>query len=146
MHEMLYSFREQTYGTASQTFFRKQTQSWYCTIGGKQISLGKTKEAAETRFHKLMGNRDAVRSEVKTLYAMFEQYLTWVEDNRKQGTYDNNLHYLKSFIASVGKRSEVGQVKKHYLTRRTTQYPDWSDTATNDAISVVQRMLNWAVQ
>src|SRR6056297_789234 len=123
-------------------FFRKQTRSWYCTIGGKQISLGKTKEAAETKFHELMSNRDAVSSEVTTLYAMSQQYLTWVKDNRKQGTYDNNLHYLKSFIASVGKRLKVGQVKKHHLTKWTSQHPDWSDTATNDAISVVQRMLN----
>ncbi|WP_461507056.1 tyrosine-type recombinase/integrase [Rhodopirellula baltica] len=127
-------------------FFRKQTQSWYCSMDGRQIRLGKDKTAAETKFHELMSDRDSITSEITTLYALSQRYLDWVKENRKQGTYDNNLRYLKSFIGSVGKRLKVGQIKKHHITKWTAANSHWSDTATNDAIAIVQRMLNWAVE
>ena len=38
----------------SKPFFRKQTKSWYCSINGRQISLGKDREAAHKKFHTLM--------------------------------------------------------------------------------------------
>ncbi len=37
-------------------FFRRQTKSWYCSIAGKQISLGKDKKLAVQKFHELMTN------------------------------------------------------------------------------------------
>ncbi len=127
-------------------FFRKQTQSWYCSIGGRQIPLGKEREAAEKQFHKLMTDRESVSAEITTLYDLSQRYLDWVQGNRKKGTYDNNCLYLKSFIDSVGKRLRVGRLKRHHITRWTGQNAHWSDTATNDAIAIVQRMLNWAVE
>ena len=130
----------------SKPFFRKQTQSWYCTINGHQISLGKTKTIAEDEFHRLMTDRDSIGAEMTTLYALSQRYLTWVEQHRKRTTYDKHLYYLKSFIASVGKRLKIGQVKQHHLTKWTDAHSNWSDNVGNDAISIVQRMLNWAVE
>ncbi|GAA4464079.1 tyrosine-type recombinase/integrase [Novipirellula rosea] len=127
-------------------FFRKQTQAWYCSIGGRQIRLGKDKDAAEQKFHELMSDRESISSEITTLYDLSQRYLDWVQENRKQGTYDNNLLYLKSFIESIGKRLKVSQLKKHHITKWTGENQHWSDTATNDAIAIVQRMLNWAVE
>lgn len=127
-------------------FFRKQTQSWYCTINGTQIRLGKTKAEADKKFHELMTDRDTVGAEITTLYALSQQYLTWVQQHRAETTYDKHLHYLKSFIGSVGKRLKIGQVKQHHLTKWTDAHPNWSGNVANDAISIVQRMLNWAVE
>lgn len=127
-------------------YLRAQTQTWYCSIGGRQIRLGKDKEAAEQKFYELMADRDAIGSEITTLYALSQRYLDWVQENRKQATYDNNLLFLKSFLGSVGKRLKVGSLKKHHITKWTSENQHWSDTSTNDAISIVQRMLNWAVE
>ncbi|MEL6110238.1 MAG: hypothetical protein AAFU85_29875 [Planctomycetota bacterium] len=33
-------------------FFRKQTQSWYFSTGGKQINLGKERDSALATFHR----------------------------------------------------------------------------------------------
>ena len=127
-------------------FFRKQTQSWYCSIGGRQILLAKKEDEAHRKFADLMKDQGAVSAEVTTLYALSQSYLDWVKTNRKPGTYANNLLYLKSFIDSVGKRLKIAAVRQHHITAWTADHTNWSSTATNDAIAVVQRMLNWAVE
>ncbi len=43
----------------SKPCFRKQTKSWYCSIQGRQISLGKDREEAFEKFHSLMANQDS---------------------------------------------------------------------------------------
>ncbi|WP_145349745.1 hypothetical protein [Roseimaritima multifibrata] len=41
---------------------------------------------------------------------------------------------------------KAGQLKKHHITKWTGDNPNWSDTATNDAIAIVQGMLNGAFE
>tara|TARA_R110002049_G_scaffold309101_2_gene516894 strand:- start:20310 stop:21317 length:1008 start_codon:yes stop_codon:yes gene_type:complete len=127
-------------------FFRKQTKSWYCSIGGRQISLGKDRDAAHQKFHELMTDRDAVTSELVTLYDLSQSYLDWCNANRKKTTYDKHVLYLKSFIAHVGNRMKIAQLKQHHLTKWRDANASWSDNSAHDAISIVQRMINWAVE
>ena len=127
-------------------FFRKQTKSWYCSIGGKQISLGKDREAAHQKFHELMTDRDSVSGDLVTLYDLSQTYLDWCLGNRKKTTYDKHLLYLKSFIGQVGKRLKIAQLKQFHLTKWRDANPSWSDNSAHDAISIVQRMINWAIE
>lgn len=126
-------------------FLRQQTRSWYCSIAGRQIPLGKDREAAFAKFHALMADRDQVKGELTTLYDLSQAYLDWVEANRKRATYDLHRHYLKLFIQSVGKRLRPAQLKVHHVVK-------WHEglgvgsTAQNGAVAVVQRMLNWGVE
>ena len=104
-------------------YFRKQTKSWYCSVGGKQISLGKDREAAHQKFHELMTNRDAISSELVTVYELSQAYLDWCKSNRKKTTYDKHLLYLRGFVDHVGKRLKIGihrcdhQMHIEYLIR-----------------------------
>lgn len=75
-------------------YLRKQTRSWYCSIGGHQISLGKDREAAHAKFHALMADREQVKGELTTLYDLSQVYLDWVQANRSAATYD--LHRTSS--------------------------------------------------
>ncbi|MEO8498593.1 MAG: hypothetical protein ABI614_26315 [Planctomycetota bacterium] len=61
---------------SSKPFFRKQTKSWYCSVGGKQISLGKEREAAFDKFYKMMSNKAQLTSDLSTLYDISQVYLT----------------------------------------------------------------------
>ncbi len=125
-------------------YLRKQTNSWYCSIKGRQISLGRTKEAAFEKFHELMAKQDQVQDEISTLYALSQVYLDWCETNRKSGTYQNQRRYLASFIEAVGKRLRPSQLKRHHV-RSWYESLNVTTTSQNDAASTVQRMLNWAV-
>tara|TARA_R110002049_G_scaffold4601_5_gene32826 strand:- start:1141840 stop:1142163 length:324 start_codon:yes stop_codon:yes gene_type:complete len=98
-------------------YLRKQTKSWYCSIGGQQIRLGKDREAAFERFHDLMSDRDQLAGEKTTLYELSQAHLDWCEVNRAEGTYKLHKHYLKSFIGSAGRRLRPARLKVHHVTK-----------------------------
>ncbi|TWT39525.1 hypothetical protein [Blastopirellula retiformator] len=50
-------------------------KSWYCSFAGRQISLGKDREAAHTKFHELMADQQQVKSDLTTLYELSKAYL-----------------------------------------------------------------------
>lgn len=129
----------------SKPFFRKQTKSWYCSIDGRQISLGKDKQAAHSKFHELMANRELVIGETTTLYELSQVYLDWCETNRKPGTYIRHKGKLKSFIEHVGKQLRANHLKAHHVTKWLDSLTV-SSTTKNDAVAVLQRMLNWCVE
>lgn len=66
-------------------YLRKQTRSWYCSISGRQIPLGKDRHAAFEMFHELMADKTQVRSDLSTLYELSQVYLDWCEVNRERG-------------------------------------------------------------
>ncbi|APZ95845.1 tyrosine-type recombinase/integrase [Fuerstiella marisgermanici] len=125
-------------------YFRKAQNRWVCTIDGRRITLGKDKAAAKQKFHGLMLDRRNVTSEIVTIYDLSQIYLDWCEANRSAGTYKNHRRYLKGFIESIGRTVRIAALKKHQVLK-------WSETkgtstSQNDAISVVKRMFNWAIE
>ena len=125
-------------------YWKKQQQRWVCTIDGNRITLGAEKKAAFEKFHKLMLNRKAVSAEISTVYQLSQSYLDWCKENRSVGTYDNQRRYLKGFVTSIGKTLKISALRKHHVL-------NWSKdvgttTSQNDAISIVQRMFNWAIE
>jgi len=127
-------------------YFRKQTKSWYFSTGGKQYPLGKDREEAFRKFHEMMAEKEVLPTSVATLYELSQVYLDWCQTNRSKSTYDRYLHYLKSFIAHVGRSLKVATLKPHHLTKWAQSPGTWNSTSQNDAMGIVQRMLNWAVE
>jgi len=125
-------------------YYRKVQKRWVCTIDGNRITLGPHKKQALEKFYELMLDRRTVKSELCTLYELTQAYLDWAQDNRAQTTYDKHKHYLASFIGSVGHAMKPGGLKPHHLTNWTNK-DSWNSTSRNDAITIVQRMLNWSV-
>ncbi len=95
-------------------------------------SLGPDKKAAHEKFHELMLNRNAVASEMSTLYDLSQAYLDWCEQNRKKGTYQNHKRYLRGFIDSVGRRLKIGALKTHHITKWLDSF-ECTTTSKNDA-------------
>ena len=129
----------------SKPYLRKQTKSWYCSISGRQISLGKDRKAAFEKFHSLVTDQSQVESDVATLYELSQVYLDWCQANRKPATYERHRYYLKLFIQSIGKRLRPSKLRVHQVVL-------WHEglgvgsTTQNDAVGIVQRMLNWTVE
>lgn len=127
-------------------YFRKQKQTWYVQIDGRQISLGRDRQAAWQRYHELMAGRVDLASEQATVAQLLETYLEWCSKNRSAGTYDNSRLYCRHFARAIGKQLKIGQLKPKHITAWIDRHPNWSDTSKNDAISIVQRTFNWAVK
>jgi integrase len=73
-------------------------------------------------------------------------YLDWVKANREPATYTHHRSYLKLCIGEVGRTLKIGALKPYHLTKWLQKNPQWSSTTQNDAITIVQRMLNWGVE
>ncbi len=126
-------------------YYRKQTKSWYCSVAGRQISLGKDRTRAFEKFHELMADRTQVKNELTTLYDLSQVYLDWCQANRKPATYKQHLWILRLFIEHVGKRMRPSQLKVHHVVK-WYEGMNGGSTTKNDAVSIAQRMLNWAVE
>lgn len=126
-------------------YYRKAQDRWVCTIDGNRITLGKDREAAHLKFHELMLDRDNLSAEVHTLYGLSQVYLDWCEIHRAKITYDNHKRFLRSFIKDVGKSLKINGLKNHHL-HKWIDSKTYASTSKNDAISIVLRMLNWAVE
>ncbi|XZE53986.1 tyrosine-type recombinase/integrase [Planctomycetaceae bacterium SH139] len=125
-------------------YWKKQQQRWVCTIDGQRLTLGTEKKAAFDKFHKLMLDRKSVKAELSTVYQLSQAYLDWCKENRSEGTYKNHLRYLKGFIDSIGKTMKVAALRKHHVLNWSKEVG--TTTSQNDAISIVQRMFNWAIE
>jgi hypothetical protein len=127
-------------------FFRTQTRSWYVQLGKRQFNLGSDKASAWATYHKLMADRPTRAAQPTTVAELFELYLEWCFHRRSAGTYQNNKRYLKSFLAHIGKRFPIRNLKPHHVTDWINEHVDWTPTTQHDAISIVQRPFNWALK
>jgi integrase len=128
-------------------FFRIQTQSWYVQFGKQQIPLGRDREAAWEKYHKLMAERrkGVVKSD-DVLATVLNRHLVWVRGNRSPATFKKKLRHLRSFGQYIGPKLKVSELKAFHVQRWIDQeYDGRSDTYRHIAISELQIALNWAV-
>jgi len=127
-------------------FFRNYTQTWYVTLGGKQINLGPDEEEAFRQYHELMASRGRAQVTFNFVPHLLDDYLTWVQENRSEGTYNKCLHYLNLFVKHLGAGLKISRLEPIHLIRWVESNKPWSSSTGNDAISIVQRAFNWAVK
>lgn len=125
-------------------FFRNFTKSWYVTIRGKQYPLGKEKKLAWQRYHEIMASH-ASTDQLATVAQLCDIYLDWCNRHRKEATFDKHKRYLQSFIESIGTRLPIAKLRKKHITAWVDSL-NLSSTTQNDAISIVVRVFNWAME
>lgn len=127
-------------------FYRKFTRSWYVQIAGKQIPLGKDKEAAFAKYHQLMASSEATKTYVTGVQELLNSYLAWVKTHRAATTYDACRFYLSSFAKSVGSRLRVADISPDHVSGWISRQSTWGNTTRHEAIGHVQRAFSWAVK
>ena len=127
-------------------FFCKYTQTWYVTLGGKQINLGPDEDEAFRKYHELMASRGRVQVTYDSVPRLLDAYLTWLQENRSEGTYNKCLHYLNLFAAHLGAGFKIARLEPIHVIRWVESNSSWSSSTGNDAVSIVQRAFNWAVK
>ena len=68
-------------------WFRKDRNAWLVTIRGDRHNLGSNKKEATEKFHQLMGASERRPVHVKSLVAIVDLYLEWVQIQRAKATY-----------------------------------------------------------
>jgi len=127
-------------------FFREQTQTWYVQIGKKQHNLGKDKDKAQTKYHRLMSGRQDVTDDTQ-VFVVFLQFLEWNKANKAPGTHEFYKRHINSFAEFIGQNLTVGDLKPYHVTRWLAQeYKGTSGNYRRSAIRSLQRAFNWAVK
>src|SRR5438045_2996233 len=97
-------------------FFKKSHGSWYFEYDGRQINLGKDKEAAFTEYNRLMADQTPVTGRT-TVRELCEQFLTWANDNTAPATFKWYEFYLKRFALFLSPKMRVSDLKPIHVTR-----------------------------
>ncbi len=126
----------------------RKGRGWYLQLNGKQIKLGKDREAAFTRYHKLMQEQKEVqaeKAESDSVLGIFETFLEWCSRYRSPDTYEWYQKHLQSFAETISKQLLACQLKPFHVEKWVSQH-DWSSGTQRGAMRAVQRAINWAVK
>ena len=127
-------------------WFRKQTQTWYVSIDGRQHNLGKDEAAAKRAYHKLMADegRDSPVG-LFTVRQILGFYWKWLVHNCAESTYSGRKPILESFGLAVSP-TLLARDLRAYEVQRWIDNNDRikSPTTVGDRIGLIKGVMNWA--
>jgi integrase len=122
---------------------RGQTGSFYATINGEQVRLGKTESEAKQRYDYLMGV--AGTQSISRVDDLLDAFLEWVSLNRSQATYAQYRTLLRSFNHTLRATLRICDLKPLHISNWLDGEPTWNTTTKNKAVGAVKRAFNWAL-
>lgn len=128
-------------------WFRKFNQTWYTTIHGEQVNLGKDKAAAKIEFRRRMNSYHEERPVVVfkgTVWALMDAFLDDASKTTAPATYDwykIRLQYFKDGVPDMPIRS-----LKPYHVKEWLNGTSWGSTFKAGVITAIKRVFNWAVE
>jgi integrase len=125
-------------------WYREQTKTYYCTIAGKQHSLGKDEEEAKDRYEFLLG-AEGIQGIVR-VDDLLDKYLDFVSKNRSKKTYRTYRDFIKSFNNSIRAGLLVVDLKPLHVQNWLDSQTRWGSTSKNRAITTLKTSLNWAIE
>lgn len=138
-------------GRPAKPWYRKSTDSWYATIGGKQVKLAtgaNARQEASREFYRLKLAEDAAKKEVKgddmPVRSLADMHLDWIESECGDRKRVHAMEYLPQFLDNVGRDTKVSAIKPHHLTDWVSaQSARWGQSTQFLATLTVKRMFSW---
>ena len=78
--------------------WRRGKRGWYVTLDGRQISLGKSRDAAFQAYHDLMRQPQSVQTRPEMVAAVVDRFLDYVQKHRAADTYVWYQSRLQLFV------------------------------------------------
>lgn len=126
----------------SKPWFRKQNQTWYVTLNGKQHNLGRDKDQAFDKYARLLHQRHQPESNVRRL---LNRYWDWVQKNRAATTCAKMRPRLESFGGFISATLTTKQLKPHHVQDwLDARFPNANPTYRNTLITTIKGAMNWA--
>lgn len=127
-------------------FYREARGRWYVQLGGKQINLGPDQMEAFQRYHELMSTPDplaiAVPDSARTVAALCDQFLGWVQTHRAKPTYETYLYRLQRFVDRYPKLT-VQQLRPFHVQQWADSY-EFSATSRRNYMRSLKTCLRWS--
>lgn len=125
-------------------WYRAARQAWFVMIDGVQHNLGPDKEAAYDLFYQLMRQPTQKRVSPRSLVAIIDEFLDWVQRRRAPDTYEAYRYRLQRFAERYPDLS-VTQLRPHHVEKWAESYDIKQNTKRNYMRSV-KRCMRWAKQ
>jgi integrase len=125
-------------------FWRRQRNAWYLLHHGRQICLGREKDEAFRRYHRLMSEMPAEspQSSGPTAGEIIDQFLAWSESHQAPQTTAQYRWYLIRLNSAVG-HVAVADLKPYHVTR-WLERKGWKGNCANLAVRCAVRPFSWA--
>ena len=138
-------------------WYRRQTDTWYVCLRGKQVPLAKgkrSKREAEEAFHRLMAlsaiecgpplqTAKVLDGRSLEVVVLLDQFLNWVQQNLD--CYEWHRWVIQEFANACGGLA-VGEIKPIHVTNWLAQKTTWGPTTRNRVIGEVKQAFNWGVE
>ena len=125
-------------------WFREARGAWFVTIGGVQSNLGPHKKLAFERFYELMRQPQERKVDPRSLLAIIDAFLDWVQKHRSPETFEWYRYRLQRF-AQKHPDLRVGDLKPFHAQKWVDSYPNLSVTSRRNYLRSIKRCFAWAV-
>lgn len=124
-------------------WYWQKRDAWFVNIKGKRFKLADDKKAAFERFYELM--REPVRQQVesRSLIAVIDAFLGWVQTNRSPDTYEWYRYRLQRFAEKYPDLA-TNALKPYHVEKWMEDYPHLSQTSRRNYLRSIKRCLSWA--
>ncbi len=133
----------------SKPWYRAEKGTWYCTVGGKKISLGvqgrENKKAAEEAWHRVMAGMKEEKAGPKaepTVTVVVEGFLADCEGRVKPKTVRGYRDFLRPFVERYGALPVSALTPP--LAEAYSRKPEWSDSTRHDFLGTLAGAFRWA--
>lgn len=133
-------------------FYRPARKTWYVQLHGRQINLGKDKDAAFKRYHEIMAagpepsdfiEGTSSHSTGQKLADLFDLYLEWLKSNRSPHTYEWYRYRLQRFVDFYPELT-LTQLKPFHVQEWVDSFSGLAVTTKRNYIRSVKRSVHWA--
>lgn len=125
-------------------FFKKARGLWYVEIDRKQINLGGDRDEAYRQYHQLMVQPRAKSVAPRSLAAVVDAFLEWVEKHRSAETYEWYRYRLQRFCTRYPDL-RTSDLRPFHVENWVDEY-QFSVTSRRNYLRSVKRCLKWAVK
>ncbi len=124
-------------------WFREARGAWFVTLGGVQHNLGPDKKAAFERFYELMRQPSGSKVDSRSLVAIIDAFLDWVQKHRSPETFEWYRYRLERFAQKYPEMM-MGDLKPFHAQQWVDSYPDLSVTSRRNYLRSIKCCLSWA--
>lgn len=124
-------------------WFRPSRNTWFVTLGGRQINLGPDKNAAFERYKALLAKPRQAHATSDSLAGIIDAFLEWTQKHRAAETYEWYRYRLQRFIERHTDL-QLGQLRPFHVQQWVDSY-ELSKTSRRNYLRSVKRCITWAV-